>query len=321
MFEVLLWKPFRTTIATISIAMAILSQPLAAQKPVAFDTVETAQTDPDFMIQGEYAGSGFGLQAIAVGGDEFQCALYTGGLPGADWNGATPQRFEGDAALILENVQRRGMKRVERSSPTMGAKPPTGATILFDGTQALLEQRWESGAKRTEDGLLIQGATTKDKFRDYTLHLEFRTPFQPKAAGQGRGNSGVYHQGRYETQILDSFGLAGKNNEAGGIYEVSDPDLNMCLPPLAWQTYDIDFTAARFDASGKKTSDAKLTVRLNDIVVQREISVPKPTRAAPLKEEDSPGPLHLQDHGNPVRFRNIWVLPRNADSEALQPNT
>jgi hypothetical protein len=132
----------------------------------------------------------------------------------------------------------------------------------------------------------------------------------PAAVGQARGNSGCYLQGRYEVQVLDSFGLEGKNNECGGIYTVRAPDVNMCYPPLAWQTYDIDFTAARYDAAGKKTHDALLTVRHNGEVVQKGVRVPQPTRAAPLKESPEPGPVYLQDHGNPVVYRNIWLVEK-----------
>lgn len=279
---------------------------------------KSAATDPDFQVQGEYAGAGIGMQVIAVGDGAFDFAVYPGGLPGAGWDRTPPQRADGDADTIASLVASRNLHRVERKSPTLGAPAPSDAIVLFDGSPASLEH-WQPGAKRTEDGLLAAGATTRATFRDYTLHLEFQTPFQPTATGQGRGNSGVYHQGRYETQILDSFGLAGKNNEAGGIYEVRDPDLNMCFPPLSWQTYDIDFTAARFDASGKKVADAQLTVRLNGVVVQRDVRVAHPTRAAPLPETSEPGPIYLQDHGNPVRFRNIWLVPRDADREALRP--
>lgn len=269
-------------------------------------------------VQGEYAAPGLGLQVVAVGNDEFEFALYAGGLPGAGWDRSPPQRADGDADTIATLVASRKLTRVERRSPTLGAKPPAGAVVLFDGSAASLAN-WQTGAQRTDDGLLQPGATTKQTFRDYTLHAEFQTPFRPAASGQARGNSGIYHQGRYETQILDSFGLEGKNNEAGGIYEVRDPDLNMCFPPLRWQTYDVDFTAARFDDGGKKIADAKLTVRLNGVVVQRDVRVPRATRAAPLPESPEPGPIYLQDHGNPVRFRNIWLVPRDADREALSP--
>ncbi|MEL6110477.1 MAG: family 16 glycoside hydrolase, partial [Planctomycetota bacterium] len=130
---------------------------------------------------------------------------------------------------------------------------------------------------------------------------------------------GVYHQGRYETQVLDSFGLVGKNNEAGGLYSIRDPDMNACLPPMAWQTYDVDFTAARWDEAGKKTANAKITVKLNGFVVHRDVDLPRTTTAAPFKEGPSDGPVYLQDHGNPVRYRNIWVLPRDVDAEAKRP--
>ncbi len=112
-------------------------------------------------------------------------------------------------------------------------------------------------------------------------------------------------------QILDSFGLAGKNNECGGIYEIKDPDLNMCFPPMSWQTYDIDFIAAKFNDKGEKTADAKITVRHNGVIVQNDVALPRTTRASPIKDiTPEPGPLHLQNHGNPVRFRNIWLVEK-----------
>lgn len=302
--------------ALMVVASTAMSQSLLGQDT--YTTATAAAADPDFPIQGEYAAPGIGLQVVAVGEGTFDFAVYAGGLPGAGWDRTPPQRADGDADTIRSLVASRNLQRLERQSPTLGAPPPSGAVVLFDGSPATLEQ-WQAGAQRTDDGLLVAGATTRGEFRDYTLHVEFQTPYQPTASGQARGNSGVYHQGRYETQILDSFGLEGKNNEAGGIYEVRDPDLNMCLPPLSWQTYDIDFTAARFDAAGNKIADAQLTVRLNGVVVQRDVRVAHPTRAAPLPETSEPGPIHLQDHGNPVRFRNIWLVPRDADRESMRP--
>jgi hypothetical protein len=143
------------------------------------------------------------------------------------------------------------------------------------------------------------------------MHLEFLLSYMPSARGQGRANSGCYAQGRYEVQILDSFGLTGEHNECGGIYSIKKPDVNMCFPPLSWQTYDIDFTAAKFDDAGKKTADAKMTVRHNGVVIHDNVSAPKTTTAAPLGEGKEPGPIYLQDHGNPIRFRNIWIVEKN----------
>ncbi|NND97872.1 MAG: DUF1080 domain-containing protein [Pirellulaceae bacterium] len=282
-----------------------------------YDTPEQAMEDPDFALQGEYVDTTRGLQVIAMGDGEFQVVTYTDGLPGAGWNGKDKKSIEVDDAT-LETLLR-NFKRVNRQSPSLGAKPPSGSVVLFDGSQKSLNEHWKDGAKITDDGLLVQGCTSIDTFGDYTLHLEFRTPFAPGARGQGRGNSGLYHQGRYETQILDSFGLDGKMNETGGLYSIRAPDLNMCLPPLTWQTYDVDFTTARFDSNGKKTANARITVKLNGVVVHRDVELPKSTTAAPVKEGPENGPIYLQDHGNPVRYRNIWVRPRDLQAEARRP--
>ena len=254
---------------------------------------------------------------VALGDGEFQVVTYTDGLPGAGWNGKDKKTIEVDADAVEALLS--NFDRVDRKSPTLGAKPPSGSVVLFDGTQQCVDDHWKKGAKLSENGLLMQGCTSIDTFRDYSLHLEFRTPFMPAARGQARGNSGVYHQGRFETQVLDSFGMEGKSDETGGIYTIRDPDVNMCLPPLVWQTYDIDFTAARYDDAGKKTTNATVTVKLNGVVVQRDVPLPNVTRAAPNKEGPSEGPIFLQDHGNPVRFRNIWVMPRDLEAEALRP--
>jgi hypothetical protein len=210
-----------------------------------------------------------------------------------------------------------------RLSPTLGAKPPAGAIVLFDG--ANLEE-WEHTKKRTgvdsarwrlvEGGAVevARGAgsiVTKRKFTDFKLHLEFRTPFMPEARGQGRGNSGVYLQGRYEVQVLDSYGLEGKDNECGGVYKVGAPLVNMCAPPMQWQTYDISFRAPRFDCAGNKTSDATATVIHNGVTIHDNISLPGPTGGALDDNVAEPGGIYLQDHGNPVQFRNIWIVELN----------
>jgi len=317
---------------------------IAAQekKPKIERKENLAVTDPkmagaDFAIQGEYLGEvkddegtrKSGVQVIALGGGKFQAVGYPGGLPGAGWTKRSrPDAAEGtlkDGSVTFENDEGQGtikdgvltvfdksgkaigeLKKVERKSDTLGAKPPKGAVILFDGTSADAFV----GGRMTDDKLLMQGVTSKQKFGDCTLHLEFQLSYMPYARGQARANSGCYLQGRYEVQILDSFGLEGKNNECGGIYGIKDPDVNMCFPPLSWQTYDIDYTAARYDESGKKTANARMTVKHNGVVIHKDVELPKGTTAAPVKEGPEPGPIYLQDHGNPIRFRNIWVVER-----------
>lgn len=198
------------------------------------------------------------------------------------------------------------LKHVLRESPTLGAMPPEGAVVLFDGSTA---DRFEGG-RLTDDGLLMAGCMGKDSFKDFTLHLEFRTPYMPQAREQGRGNSGMYLQNRYEVQVLDSFGLEGRDNECSGLYSLQAPRLNMCYPPLSWQTYDADFQAARFDADGSKTANAVLTLRLNGVVVYDAIELPGKTPGGADTEAPGEGPFQLQDHGNPVTYRNIWVVEK-----------
>ncbi|EMB13246.1 large multi-functional protein [Rhodopirellula europaea 6C] len=278
---------------------------------------EPAADDPDLELQGEYVAEETGVQVIAIGDGEFDVVIHEGGLPGAGAK-PSPRKIEADEDVLLGLFDSMNLRRVERVSSTMGRSAPAKATVLFDGTKDSAEANWENGRVSSE-GWLMQGTTSKHKFQDYTLHLEFRTPFMPKAKGQQRGNSGVYHQGRYETQVLDSFGLEGLDNECGAIYTVSAPAVNVCYPPMQWQTYDVDFTAARFDDAGKKVTDARMTVRLNGVIVQNNVVVPNATRGAKLKEGPEPGPIYLQDHGNQVRYRNIWVLPRDAEREAKRP--
>ncbi|MFE2938457.1 family 16 glycoside hydrolase [Streptomyces sp. NPDC059255] len=153
---------------------------------------------------------------------------------------------------------------------------------------------------------------TKQSFRDFRLHAEFRVPKLPDdVTGQDRGNSGVYLQERYEIQILDSYGVEKLAvNEAGAIYNKKAADLNAGTPPETWQTYDIVFRAARFDAEGRKTEDARITVEWNGRTVHDKVAVDGPTGAGDA-ESAAAGAIRLQDHGNKVRFRNVWIEPLN----------
>jgi len=203
----------------------------------------------------------------------------------------------------------------ERLSPTLGQRPPAGAVVLFDGPNLDAWQAQERGKpvnwKRVAGGALeVAGGgniVSKEKFGAHQLHLEFRLPYMPRDFGQARGNSGVYLQSRYEVQVLDSYGLEGADNECGGIYQVARPQVNMCAPPLQWQTYDITFHAAKLDASGRKVTNARITVVHNGVVIHDDLELPKVTGGAVNEQEGQPAGLMLQDHGNPVHFRNIWV--------------
>ena len=294
---------------------------------------EVAKAGPIYAIQGEYVGDvggqKWGAQVIALNDKEIESVGLGGGLPGDGWQRGGELRrgkgslidgtgeLEGDeweatikngvlTVFDLDGNELAKLKKVERKSPTLGAKPPAGAIVLFDGTNT---DEWEN-AKIIEGNLLgATNCTTKRKFNDHTLHIEFRTPFMASARGQGRGNSGVYLQGRYECQVLDSFGLDGKDNECGGIYSINQPKVNMCYPPLTWQTYDIDFKAAKYDADGKKTTNARATIRHNGFVIHDNLEL---VHGTPGHSAEGPGPEHLflQDHGNPVAFRNIWIVEK-----------
>jgi hypothetical protein len=205
------------------------------------------------------------------------------------------------------------LAKINRISPTMGQPPPPGATVLFDGRPNELLPN----AKLTEEGLLLAGVLTKIPVDAFRLHLEFRTPFMPAARGQARGNSGVYIQQRYEVQILDSFGLEGVENECGGLYRQQRPDVNMCLPPLAWQTYDIWFTPPRFAEDGAtKLANARITVLHNGVPIHAHREITAKTGGG-KPEAPQPLPINLQDHGNPVAFRNIWLVLGQGDNELL----
>ena len=196
------------------------------------------------------------------------------------------------------------LKRLHRESPTLAKSAPEGATILFNGTDV---EQWAPG-KLEEGSLMGVGTRTKKAFENYTLHLEFRSPFMPHATGQGRGNSGMYLGDQYECQILDSFGLEGADNECGGIYQNAKPKVNMCLPPLSWQTYDVDFTCAKFDADGKATAPARVTIKHNGVLIHDNIELKSTPGGG--RSDQKPGALFLQDHGDAVRFKNIWIVEK-----------
>ena len=151
---------------------------------------------------------------------------------------------------------------------------------------------------------------TREHFGDARIELDFMTLIMPNAKGQGRGNSGVYVQGLYEVQVLDSFGIEPGMDTCGAIYNVSVASASVCLAPGEWQHYAIEFSAPRFDDAGSMTSKPALSVWQNGVQIQDNVELDSPTGSASGTEAVEFGPLMLQDHGNPVRFRNVKILPR-----------
>lgn len=291
-------------------------------------------------------------QVIALGEGKFQGVLYLDGLPGAGWDertmfhcagerdgeqaqfhGIFGERikfrdesfkgaisgglFVGEAQMFLNVVKSPHFRlnKVHRQSPTLGAKPPPGAIVLFDGGHV---DEWIDG-KLEKGNLLGVGTDSKRKFRSVYIHMEFRCPFMPTARGMQRGNSGIYVKREWEVQILDSFGWNAENRKyerlsifgrCGGIHEMIKPRLNMSFPPLSWQTYDIDFVAARFDDSSKKVAPAMMSVRHNGVLIHDRFVLPETPPGERPNNEKAAGPIFLQNHGNPVRFRNIWVIEK-----------
>jgi hypothetical protein len=196
---------------------------------------------------------------------------------------------------------------------TLGAKPPEKAVVLLDGKNLDAWVKRDGSAAADwplKDGIMTVGKgniMTKQSFGDFKLHLEFNCPYMPQAKGQARGNSGVYLDGIYELQVLDSYGLKPDTNDCGAIYKQIAPSVNACKPPLQWQTYDVTFHKAKVE-DGKVAKKARVTVVQNGITTidDREIS---PCPAGADNKEGEAGPLLLQDHGNPVEYRNIWIVP------------
>jgi hypothetical protein len=203
-------------------------------------------------------------------------------------------------------------------TPGTGTAPPSDAIVLFDGTSL---DKWESvsggPAKwKLEDGVMtvVKGAgdiQTRQAFGDVQIHIEWRTPAHVAGEGQGRGNSGVFLQKLYEVQVLDNYqNVTYSNGQAAAVYKQHIPLVNACLPPGEWQAYDIIYTAPRFREDGRLFSPATMTVIHNGILVQNHVTLLGPTvyNELPLyKPHGLKQSLMLQDHNNPVSYRNIWI--------------
>ena len=327
-----------------AVILLLVAQALAAA--TAAETEMKVYTDPehadaDFRFQGEYASADakLGAQVRALSHGRFRTMFFAGGLPGDGWDGktiiqkapstdnSTPAgaRLEGDKVVIEQVYQgicdgqtitgqtdtgaKFELKRVARRSPTLGAPAPAGAIVLFDGTST---DEWQPGVIVTPQHTITSagGATTKRKFQDFTLHVEFMICYMPETQTiYQRPNSGVYLQQRYEIQILDSFGIVMRQHDCGVLYAQITPAINMCYPPLTWQTYDIDFTAARYDAAGKKTKLGRCTVKFNGVTILDDVEI-KGSTPGGIAESPEPASIYLQAHGHPVFFKNVWIVEK-----------
>ena len=246
-------------------------------------------------------GAGLVSTHIAVGKDEYK---DTPMLPDQPWH---------------VHDMNRPVPRVVTPGATFshGAPPPSDAVVLFDGKNL---SKWKSAKGeagwKVENGYMevvkdSGNISTKDEFGDFQLHLEFATPAKVEGHGQERGNSGVFFFGKYEVQVLDSFNNPTyPDGQCGALYGQTPPRVNAVKQPGEWQSYDFIFEAPRWDDAGKLVKRANVTVLLNGVLLHHKKAFIGETRHAEVATYGKPqsrGPIGLQDHNNPMRFRNIWI--------------
>jgi len=289
----------------IALSLALCSAALAASTPA----------------EGEYEGDGYAAQVFALPDGLFHIVGWRHGLPGvatnaeriADGDGSRTGdeiHFKGniwtailDAGGELNGTDDQGhhwtLQRIERASPTLGAKPPPGAVVLFDGSEP---SAWTNG--RTDDVHLLRGGTeSQQRFESFTLHLEFRL------AGDAPSAGALVIGGYYEIPLRDSFGREPDARSCGAILNRTEPLVNASFPRSQWQTLDIEFTAAAFDTQDRKTKNAVISVSLNGISIHKNQEIAGPTEEL-TPETPGPGPVCLRDTGESLRFRNIWVVEK-----------
>lgn len=302
----------------------------------AFEGVYTAAGRDDYVAKGQIINVGRGLYKAKVGfgtndgAQQYGYVEIHGSAQGSKlmlsgysndvhWTGTIQ---DGKLRIGQQDAHYSGafrMDKVIHHSPTEGLTPPRGSDVILPYAQgaktnldAMTNDKWEI----LDDGVMrVKGKSgdqkTKKSYGDVTIHLEFKLAHMPNEHGQARSNSGLYVQDRYETQILDSFGLMSGSGDCGGIYEQAIPLVNACYPPGQWQTYDVQFKAARFNKDGSVKSYPTMTVELNGVTVQRNHVFRKVTGGAVNDDVPEKGRIRLQDHGDPVEYRNFWVVDKS----------
>jgi hypothetical protein len=249
-------------------------------------------------------GSSWWISRVLLSGGMLACGGAWTALMGASAN----------AQEYLNGIE---WKSPEIVTPgTTNQAPPSDAVVLFDGTDL---SHWKNADRwKIEEGAMVVGRgaiTSTDEFGDCQVHIEWSAPTPPKGSGQGRGNSGVFLMGIYELQVLDSFdNMTYHDGQASAIYKQTPPMVNAMRKPGEWNTYDILWTAPRFHDDGSLKSPAYMTVLHNGVVTLNHFELKGDTpysRPPKYNKHPDQGPLMLQDHGDPVRFRNIWVRPLN----------
>ncbi|MHB1305684.1 MAG: 3-keto-disaccharide hydrolase [Limisphaerales bacterium] len=245
---------------------------------------------------------------IEIYGREFgpEVGLF-GRAGGYDWSGSIKH---GQLFATSGYEQSFQLTRIESQSPKAALPPPAGAVVLlpFEPERTAELSQWTNREWKALDHGVMEAApgkganrTRREFGRIQQLHLEFWLPREPRNRGQGRANSGVYLADHYEVQILDSFGLTHTSGDCGGLYGIARARVNASLPPETWQTYDITFEPAELDARGQTAQPPRITVWHNGVLIHDRQEIP-------MKKHRLQGPLQLQDHGHPIRFRNIWLI-------------